>query len=287
MNRLINYFLKNTNLCALAIFLFSGLFLTVHSAEKSSKIIAEQPDNGATGHIESASVKINSFETSLLETNLLEKKSPIISSAKQSKDQVAAHFSQIIVDIDSTLLSKQAVLKANKQLLEDFVDSNILPYWDVDLTLRLLVGGKTWRSLNQKEIQNLRNSFNQTLQRYVREGMNYYDGQRVRLESVTLNDKRTRGLVTIELEPVYLPAFNVHFKITNDQDCWLLYDVMIEGISYVKMKKNQYRQIVKQGGVKGLMAYLDQKNIASNNVNNNNVNNNKENSKGSKSELKL
>ena len=177
-----------------------------------------------------------------------------------SLQQTENYFDQVITHIDTTLLAKHQEFKKDNNQLAQFVDTNILSVWNVELTLKQLIGSKHWKTFNQSEIQALIDRFNQTLHRYVREGMAFYDGQRVKLVTVKLNDKNTRGLVTIRLEPIYLPAFNVSFKIAHKNNDWQLYDVLVEGISYVKLKKNEYRQIISQNGVEGLLAYLDQKN---------------------------
>lgn len=179
--------------------------------------------------------------------------------------QTKHYFDQIITHIDSTLLEKHKVFKTDNSQLVQFVDYNILSVWNVELTLKQLIGSKHWKTLEPTEINSLKDRFNLTLHRYVREGMGFYDGQRVKLVSVKLNSKNTRGLVTVRLEPVYLPSFNVSFKIANKDNQWLLYDVMVEGISYVKMKKSEFRQIISQQGVDGLLAYLDLKNGKSSN----------------------
>jgi len=177
-----------------------------------------------------------------------------------SLQQTENYFNQVITHIDTTLLEKHQEFKKDNNQLAQFVDTNILSVWDVELTLKQMIGGKHWKSFSQGEIQSLKDRFNQTLHRYVREGMGYYDSQRVKLVSVKLNKKNTRGLVTIRLEPIYMPAFNISFKIANKNQDWQLYDVLVKGISYVKMKKSEYRQIISQKGVDGLLAYLDQKN---------------------------
>ncbi len=181
-------------------------------------------------------------------------------AALNSLQQTENYFSQVITHIDTILLEKHRVFKSDNKQLVQFVDADILSEWDVELTLKQLIGGKHWKKLSQSDIQSLKDRFNQTLHRYIREGMAFYDGQRVKFVSVKLNTKNTRGLVTIRLEPIYLPAFNISFKIAHRNQDWLLYDVMVEGISYVKLKKNEYRQLITQQGIDGLLAYLDQKN---------------------------
>jgi len=179
-----------------------------------------------------------------------------ISVAKRAE----MRFENVIAHIDSTLLKEQKQLKTDRKLLEHFVDSNILSNWDSQRTLKHLLGKKIWKTLTDSNLKSLNRVFEDTLQRYVREGMGHYDGQRVKLVSVRLNKKKIHGVLTIRLEPIYLPAFKVSFRIASKNDQWKLYDVLVEGISYVKTKKNEYRRMVREKGIDGLLAHLDAKN---------------------------
>jgi len=186
--------------------------------------------------------------------------SATVTNSHKTVSGVENHFKNIISKIDSTLFSEQKKLKKDQQHLHQFVNANILPYWNIELTLKQLLGRKNWKQFSQNDINSLEIGFNNTLHRYVQEGIGFYDGQRVKFLSAKLNDKNTRGIITIRLEPIYLPAFNIIFKIAQNNNKWLLYDILVEGISYVKMKKNEYRQIVNTKGVEGLLSYLDEKN---------------------------
>ncbi len=200
------------------------------------------------------------------------------------ESQLETHFSQVVQAIDQDLIARQQALKADSLLLETFVKQQILPQWDSRRTLKQLVGNQVWKNLTDEEIAALELRFEQTINRYVREGMNFYSGQRIKLQRVQFNKKQTRGLLTIRLEPIYLPAFNIQFKIApkslsdasmpmtipdsqkskpdnqNHGSRWLLYDILVEGISYVKLKKNEYRRIIKDKGIQGLLQMLDEKN---------------------------
>ncbi len=184
-------------------------------------------------------------------------------SKSELKKQVEDRFKTLLSTIDSTLLAEHKILKSEQSQLIAFVDEKILPYWDIELTLRLLVGSKTWKSLKPDEIQKLKSAFITTMHRYVQEGINLYDGQRASFVEAELSSKgkANKGQITILLEPVYLPSFKIHFKVAKREQAWLLYDVFVEGISYVKLKKNEYRQMIHQKGVEGLLAHLESKNF--------------------------
>lgn len=194
----------------------------------------------------------------------IEHQTELNSKAAQTNPQLEAEelFSNVLKNIDSTLLTEQLQLKVDPTQLRNFVNSKILPYWDVELTLRLLVGSKRWKNLTEAEMLELKRVFKDTLHRYVQEGVKLYDGQRAAFVSAKLKkDDNRKGIITISLEPIYLPAFEIHFKIAKQDDSWKLYDIFVEGISYVKMKKNEYRQIIHKSGIAGLLSYLDNKNL--------------------------
>lgn len=186
-----------------------------------------------------------------------------LSKLRLNTPSLEADYASLIESIDSTLIDRYDEFKREPRLLNEFVEQQILPYWNVELTLKQLLGSKHWNSLTKQEITSVKQTFVDTLNRYVGEGMKFYDGQRIKFSKVKINKKQTRGLLTLTLEPIYLPAFNVSFKIANQNEQWQLYDVMVEGISYVKMKKGEYRQLVDKAGIKGLLAHLDKKNQAS------------------------
>ena len=127
--------------------------------------------------------------------------------------------------------------------------------------MKLLIGKKRWNTLNQENINSLNQIFDQTMHRYVAEGMKFYDSQRLGLSSVKLNEQGTKGILTVEIEPIYLPSFKINFKISRHADQWFLYDILVEGISYVKMKKNEYRGIISEQGIDELLSYLENKNL--------------------------
>jgi len=124
-----------------------------------------------------------------------------------------------------------------------------------------MVGSKQWKSFSKEQIARLEDSFKETFHRYTREGLKFYDGQRIKVLSVQLNSKQTRGYLTAELSPIYLPTFNITFKIAKEGDTWKLYDIMIQGISYIKMKKNEYRRILHEQDFDALICHLDKKNL--------------------------
>lgn len=179
---------------------------------------------------------------------------------QQIEKSLSKYFTHKIADLDKQLFVKGNQLAKDTEKLAEFVNQNILNLWSSTKTLKLMLGSKNWKMLSNEQIAQLEIAFDDTVHRYVKEGMSFYDGQRAKFLSLEVNDKLNRGYLTVELQPIYLPAFNIVFKITKIDNDWQLYDIFVEGISYIKMKKNEYRRILHEKDFQALIRFLDEKN---------------------------
>jgi len=209
----------------------------------------------------SKSVLVPAFQPQVVTQQYNFSKVAKLDVAKIAENEVSQYFVQAVSKIDHLLFTQQKTLKKEPSKLNEFVNSELLPLWNSERTLKLLLGSSKWKALTVREVDGLKQVFDQTMHRYVNEGMKFYDGQRIKLSSVKLNEAQTKGIATIEISPIYLPAFKISFRILKSDEQWQLYDILVEGISYVKLKKNEYRRIIDQQGIAKLLAYLDEKNL--------------------------
>lgn len=170
------------------------------------------------------------------------------------------YFANKLSHLNEQLIEKKDSLKSDHDKLKIFVDKEILPLWDSATTLKALLGTKEWNKISLKKQNQLLASFNQTLHRYVREGMKFYENQKLSFVSTKLSKKGDRGILAINIEPEYLPTITVTFKMTKIDKNWKLYDVMLQGISYVKMKRLEFRRLNSENGIDAVIKYLNKKN---------------------------
>ncbi|WP_144393564.1 ABC transporter substrate-binding protein [Pleionea sediminis] len=143
-----------------------------------------------------------------------------------------------------------------KRLAED----KIISRWDIEATLLLMIGRSQWAALTDSQKTQLSRSFSDTLTRYFMEAYGFYDGQTVALSSVKLNNDRTKGWVSINIELDYMPDLVVDLSIVNRSERWLLRDVRFQGIHYTHMKRDYYQGMIQKFGVEKLVADLNKKN---------------------------
>jgi len=178
------------------------------------------------------------------------------------------YFKNRLVSLNKSLIEHKSDLKNDKLKLESFVNSQILPLWSSTSTLKALLGSKVWKALSVNHQKELIEVFNQTLHRYVSEGMKFYDNQQFSFVSTKLSKKGSRGYLTILIEPEILPSINVTFRMAKINADWKLYDVLIAGVSYVKMKKLEFRRLYAEKGIEAVIKLLKNKNAAQQNKNN-------------------
>ena len=200
----------------------------------------------------------------LSDSLLSTKKAERLADASDQHTYVESRFKRSIFKINQSLKVKQQLFERSPLELAKFVDAELLPLWASHKTLSALVGVKSWRQMSISSQQALQTSFNNTLQRSVQEGFDHDDGQTIEFGGVRLNNRKNRGYLTIKVVPNLLPSFNIDLRIglfeddQNEAD-WYLYDAMVQGVSYVTLKKGDYRHRL-QEGVDSLITSIDLKN---------------------------
>jgi ABC-type transporter MlaC component len=104
-------------------------------------------------------------------------------------------------------------------------------------------------------------SVDQTLIRYAFEGLESYGGQVFKVDDVVVNEEKGMGWVQVLMESPILPDINLDLVIKrNPKNEWHAVDVRVKGITYVKIKKYKYREIIEEQGFDALIDNLTTKN---------------------------
>jgi len=176
------------------------------------------------------------------------------------QEQVESFYRIQISTINQTLKTNQSLFEQSPLELAAFVDNTLLPLWNSSKTLKGLFGKSHWQSLSEIERQQLMKGFDDTIQRYVQEGFALYDGQELEFVGLKFNKSSTKGILTIKVIPNLIPSFNVDFKIARVDKSWHLYDIYVQGISYISLKKDSFRKQLEEQGVIGVLGEIQAKN---------------------------
>lgn len=135
--------------------------------------------------------------------------------------------------LDEKLTGNKEALAADREQLYALIDSILLPRFDRKYAAQLVLG-KHWRQADAAQRDRFVAAFYRSLLQRYADGVLEFDQSRIELLPFNgdLAEKRTRvkTLVTLD-DGTKVP---VDYALVNRDGNWLLFDVRIEGISYVQ-----------------------------------------------------
>ena len=119
--------------------------------------------------------------------------------------------------------------------------------------------GKSWINLSVEEKSELIDVFSQLLkQTYIGRIEAYSDEKVEYSKEVFGKEKKTRAMVftNIHRNGVVIP---INYKVLVKNDEWLVYDVVIEGVSLVRSYRTEFSRIIAQEEISGLVKRIRDK----------------------------
>ena len=190
---------------------------------------------------------------------------PLLGQASEpvtdTEQKIASQFAPLFRTVTQELSDNQAMYLENPSAYADFINSRVKSRWDVASTTSALIGKSRFLSLSQSEQGSLVAAVDRTLMRYAFEGLEHYTAQIFDVVDVVVNEKGTLGWVQVRMQSPVLMDLNLDLLIKRtDQGQWRAVDVRFKGITYVSIKKHEFRSIIEEDGVAALIETLNQKN---------------------------
>jgi len=149
--------------------------------------------------------------------------------------------------------------KLDLQTRNDKIIEMIRPMFDFKLMAKLSLG-KTWKILNKQQqnefvklyVKRMKKSYSSKIDKYTNEKIVINDIQQIKKNRAILKT----NLITQDdkLEIVY--KFYKPKRQQQNKNDWLIYDVVIAGVSIVKTDKAQFKAVLKETSVEALLDKL-------------------------------
>ena len=180
-----------------------------------------------------------------------------------TEQAIRAQFSSLFKLVTQELGSNQATYLRDAQAYEAFIDTRVKSSWDVASTARALVGKSVFDTLAPDIRQSLVGAVDRTLVRYAFEGLDKYSGQTFDVVDLVVNQEAGMGWVQLLVQSPLIPDVNLDLLIKrNVSNEWKAVDIRFQGITYVMIKKREYRAIIEKQGIAALIEQLVQANQA-------------------------
>ena len=170
--------------------------------------------------------------------------------------------SQLIESSANVLLSgidkRRAEFRKDPTGLYQLVEQTLLPNFDTPYSAQLVLG-QHWRSATPEQRDRFVKAFYQSLLYTYGDAMIDFTGDRLKVLPTKVSDTDTKATVRTEIKRSNGQKIPVSYSMRKVDGKWKAWDVVIEGISYVRSYKEDYGAEVAQKGLDAVIARLEAK----------------------------
>jgi phospholipid transport system substrate-binding protein len=168
--------------------------------------------------------------------------------------------SQLIESSANTLLkgidSRRAEFRKDPTGLYELVANTLLPHFDTPYAAQLVLG-KHWRSASAEQRKRFVEAFYQSLLYTYGDAMVDFTADRLKVFPTKVAPTDERATVRTEIKRSNGTKVPVNYSLRKVNGEWKAWDVVIEGISYVKSYREDYGAQVEQQGMDKVIQQLE------------------------------
>ncbi len=158
----------------------------------------------------------------------------------------------MLKDIDA----HRAAYRKDKTQLYKLVDDVLLPNFDVNYAAQQVLG-KHWRNADEQQRSRFIKAFYQSLLQTYGDAMIDFTGDRIKFLPFQGDPAAARATVRTEIRRDGGAIVKVNYSLRKTESGWKAWDVVIEGISYVKSFQEDFGPEVDQNGLDALIRRLE------------------------------
>jgi phospholipid transport system substrate-binding protein len=165
--------------------------------------------------------------------------------------------SKLVQDVAQSMLkdldADRAAYRKDPAKMSALVEKNLLPVFDTQYSARLVLG-RHWRTATPEQRDRFVKAFYQSLLRNYGSALAEFTSDRLKVFPSQVDPKSNNATVRTEVKRSNGQSVPVNYTLHKTPDGWKAWDVVIEGISYVKSFREDFGAEIDQ---KGLDAVID------------------------------
>jgi phospholipid transport system substrate-binding protein len=173
----------------------------------------------------------------------------------RSEDPTAV-IDSAVDELAGALEGRKIELNENRGELYELIDSILLPRFDRRYAAQLVLG-RYWRSASEEQQQRFIKAFYQALLERYADGVLEFDQQRITVLPYRGDPEERRTTVRTEVELDDGTEVPVNYGLVRREDGWKVYDVTVEGISYVRNFRTELNAEIAEKGVEAVIRRLE------------------------------
>ena len=159
---------------------------------------------------------------------------------------------KMLQDLDAN----RAMYKGDPAKLDALVGNVLLPNFDTEYSARLVLG-QSWRTATPEQRKRFVDAFYHSLLRNYGAALIDFTGDRFVVLPYKGDPGDTTATVRTEVKKSNGDKVPVNFSLRKTPDGWKAWDVVIEGISYVKSFRTDFASEIQQKGLDDVITRLE------------------------------
>ena len=152
--------------------------------------------------------------------------------------------------------ANRAMYKGNPAKLDALVGNVLLPNFDTEYAARLVLG-QSWRTATPEQRKRFVEAFYHSLLRNYGAALVDFTGDRFIVLPYKGDPSDTTATVRTEVKRASGDKVPVNFSLHKTPEGWKAWDVVIEGISYVKSFRTDFASEIQQKGLDDVITRLE------------------------------
>ena len=171
----------------------------------------------------------------------------------QAPNDVIAEASQLLAD---QLAERRDEFVADKAALYAMVNDIILPRFDRRYAAQLVLG-RNWRTANDEQRAAFIDAFYNSLLRQYADGVLEFDQDRIKILPFRGDESKPRVTVKTTVRLNDGTQVPVDYGLVRRDTGWMVFDVVIEGISYVRNFRAEVNSEIQSSSLDAVIARLE------------------------------
>ena len=158
-------------------------------------------------------------------------------------------------ELSDMLSGRKEELAQDRDELYELIDEVLLPRFDRKLAAQLVLA-KHWRTASNEQQERFINAFYNSLLRKYADGILEFDEDRIEVLEYRGDTSAKRALVKTNVTLDDGTQVPVHYDLVNRGDRWLIFNVKVEGVSYVSNFRTELDAEIRQSSLEAVIDRL-------------------------------
>ena len=183
---------------------------------------------------------------------------PVIGANEALSAAPVSVVEQTATSLQEKLSGQQKYYAANIEELYALIDDVLLPNFDIEYAGKLVLGKSHWMAASEEQRTRFVDAFYSFLIKTYAKGILDFDQENLVIKpEANFSKDGKKAMVLTELVIDGGDNVQVNYSVRQSKGLWKIYDVRIEGVSYIQNYRSQFNAEITAQGIEAVITRLE------------------------------